>query len=141
MKAKSILSPCLLALLISLVVGVFHASGFHNPHLGRWINRDPIGELGFHLSARAHMDAAPHDGGNRGNLYAFVSNDPLSKIDAFGLIGTCICNFRIAPVFPPACDRFCTCISTSGIRFVSDRNYFPNCLLLCLGPNSYFPTK
>ena len=40
---------------------------FYNPVLGRWINRDPIGE----------------DGGL--NLYAFCGNDPVNKWDYLGL--------------------------------------------------------
>jgi RHS repeat-associated protein len=40
---------------------------FYDPSLQRWINRDPTGEAGGL------------------NLYEFVSNDPVSKIDPFGL--------------------------------------------------------
>ena len=42
---------------------------FYSPGLGRWINRDPIGE----------------DGGT--NLYGFVGNDPVNGVDEFGLFG------------------------------------------------------
>ena len=40
---------------------------FYNPETGRWINRDPIEEQGGV------------------NLYGMVSNDPINKIDPFGL--------------------------------------------------------
>ncbi|MCW5556152.1 MAG: RHS repeat-associated core domain-containing protein, partial [Verrucomicrobiae bacterium] len=40
---------------------------FLHPSLGRWLNRDPIGERGGV------------------NLYAFVANEPLSQIDPLGL--------------------------------------------------------
>ena len=44
---------------------------FYVPLLGRWINRDPIGE----------------DGGV--NLNAYGGNDPLGSVDYFGLVTTC----------------------------------------------------
>ncbi len=40
---------------------------YYNPELGRWINRDPIGEMGGL------------------NLYAFVGNAPLHRVDPLGL--------------------------------------------------------
>ena len=39
---------------------------FYSPGLGRWINRDPIGEAGG------------------ANLYGFVGNNPINSIDAYG---------------------------------------------------------
>jgi len=44
------------------------ASGFYDPAVQRWINRDPIGERGG------------------GNLYSFVANDPLNDADSLGLV-------------------------------------------------------
>jgi len=41
----------------------------YNPTLGRWINRDPIGE----------------DGPGGTNLYAYVENDPINDTDPEGL--------------------------------------------------------
>ena len=43
---------------------------YYNPGLGRWVNRDPIGE----------------DGG--WNVYSFVSNGPERRFDPFGLVDT-----------------------------------------------------
>ena len=40
---------------------------FYSPGLGRWINRDPIGEAGG------------------ANLYGFVGNDPVNMVDEYGL--------------------------------------------------------
>lgn len=42
---------------------------FYNPETGRWLNRDPIGE----------------DGGV--NLYGYVENSPVCKVDVSGLMG------------------------------------------------------
>ncbi|NDC75610.1 RHS repeat protein [bacterium] len=43
-----------------------HRNRFYLPSLGRWLNRDPIGERGGR------------------NLYAFCDNNPLTRIDPFG---------------------------------------------------------
>jgi len=58
----------------ALAMGVFAfiattqvASAFYDPNLGRWINRDPIGEVGGL------------------NLYTFVSNSSLNRVDRLGL--------------------------------------------------------
>jgi len=51
----------------------------YNPSLGRWINRDPIGESGGI------------------NLYGYVDNDPINFSDALGLFLICMPK----PVWPP----------------------------------------
>jgi RHS repeat-associated protein len=45
----------------------YYGYRYYNPLLGRWVNRDPIGEIGGL------------------NLYKFVRNIPINKIDYFGL--------------------------------------------------------
>jgi RHS repeat-associated protein len=50
---------------------VYYLYRYYDPHLQRWINRDPIAELGGI------------------NLYQFVHNDPENYIDPFGLDDTC----------------------------------------------------
>ena len=45
----------------------YYGYRYYSPELGRWVNRDPIGE----------------NGGK--NLYGFVGNDSISKWDGFGL--------------------------------------------------------
>jgi RHS repeat-associated protein len=47
---------------------VYYGYRYYNPGTGRWISRDPIGEQGGV------------------NLYAFLNNAPLSKVDALGLM-------------------------------------------------------
>jgi RHS repeat-associated protein len=51
---------------------IYYGYRFYNPSTGRWPNRDPIEELGGL------------------NLYGMVGNDPLNRIDAFGLAGTLV---------------------------------------------------
>jgi RHS repeat-associated protein len=54
---------------------------FYDPNLQRWINRDPINEIGFSTFSRAGW------GSGRGerNLFAFLWNDPGNRQDALGL--------------------------------------------------------
>ena len=52
------------------------ASAFYDPSLGRWINRDPIGEKGGK------------------NLHVFVGNAPVNNVDALGRIKFDGCEFR-----------------------------------------------
>jgi RHS repeat-associated protein len=53
---------------------------FYDPNLQRWPNRDPYEELGFLTLARIHTIQR-----NQSQLYFFVKNDPLDKIDYLGL--------------------------------------------------------
>jgi uncharacterized protein (DUF2235 family) len=51
----------------SLLIGVNGALAFYNPNMGRWLNKDPIGEPGGF------------------NLYSFAANNPNDRIDLLGL--------------------------------------------------------
>ena len=57
------------------------ASAFYAPAEQRWVNRDPIGELGFER-IRRHTGTVQHADLNR---YQFIANDPIGNLDAFGL--------------------------------------------------------
>jgi RHS repeat-associated protein len=54
----------------------YYGYRFYDPYLQRWVNRDPIEELGGY------------------NLYWFVSNNPISRVDVLGLIDDSIFYFR-----------------------------------------------
>jgi RHS repeat-associated protein len=60
---------------------VYYGYRSYNPALGRWLSRDPIGELGFETLRRGRASLR----GDGPNLYLFVRNAPVSFIDAFGL--------------------------------------------------------
>jgi RHS repeat-associated protein len=49
------------------VAGYYYGYRFYDPGLQRWLNRDPLGEIGGF------------------NLYMFVLNDPVTEIDPSGL--------------------------------------------------------
>ena len=59
------ITRCLL--LFAVLAACESASAFYDSGLGRWLNRDPIGERGGI------------------NLYGVVGNDPVNRIDLFGL--------------------------------------------------------
>jgi hypothetical protein len=57
---------------ITLLIGLcclwnLSVAAFYNPEQGRWVTRDPLGEVGGM------------------NLYAFVGNNPVNWVDPFGL--------------------------------------------------------
>ena len=79
------------------------AQAFYNSSTGRWLSRDPIGELGFALLPRANSDESKGDAeeqkvesGDSGDsrttvqtcdpLYVMVQNNPENLIDDLGLI-------------------------------------------------------
>jgi RHS repeat-associated protein len=53
---------------------------FYDPNLQRWINRDPLGELGFRTLAEKLMQSSEEP-----NTYAFLRNNGISEIDPEGL--------------------------------------------------------
>jgi len=71
---------------------VYFGYRYYSPTLGRWLNRDPLGEPGFNVIRRvaegktkpgrltvgAELIAGP-------NLYEFVVNAPVGNIDPLGL--------------------------------------------------------
>jgi len=76
----------------------------YSPALGRWLSRDPIGELGFMLLGGGTLpitgmefddesNGAPISERGDENLYVFVGNDPISFLDILGLV-----DFRFEPV-------------------------------------------
>ncbi len=82
-----------LAILAALMV-VDSALAYYSPRLGRFINRDPIGEPGFRVvqSAVAPTAFLPRDSvRTQGNVYRYVSNRPTNRIDPLGLDECCNC--------------------------------------------------
>ena len=55
----------------------------YNPNTGRWLNRDPINELGFQILTH---NRRPLNRGAEKNLFGFVQNDPLDSYDLLGLV-------------------------------------------------------
>ena len=72
---KLLLLPALLAWFGS------SAHAFYDASVGRWFNRDPLGEPGFELAGTA-LGGGATDGPN---AYLFVQNEPIARIDSWGL--------------------------------------------------------
>ena len=77
---------------------ICYAHRYYNPSTGRWLSKDPLGELGFDLSAaglQPYLIEMSDDDIERVNrlfsepgglnLYAFCANSPVTKIDRLGL--------------------------------------------------------
>jgi len=69
---------------------VYYLYRFYDANLQRWPNRDPIGEKGFEtvrhiVSIRSRTFMPPLMGLHGPNLYEFVANDSISKVDTVGL--------------------------------------------------------
>jgi len=70
----------------------YYGYRFYSPDFQRWMNQDPIGEIGFgRLKRPGSTSLLRHyrdtDISNGLNLYAFGANSPNSYIDPFGLYG------------------------------------------------------
>jgi RHS repeat-associated protein len=113
---------------------------FYDPNLQRWLNRDPIEELGFQLLRNEPWLSETPDH----NPYLFVVNEPISGFDAFGLACNCGnpkchpppkpngCSFspNKPPVTPkadfkPCCDQHDICYQTCGSdKKKCDRDFY-----------------
>src|SRR5439155_1879632 len=60
---------------------VYYGFRYFNPSTGRWLGRDPLGEVGFECLRGGKSKTL----GSGSNLYAFLSNDPLDQNDYLGL--------------------------------------------------------
>jgi insecticidal toxin complex protein TccC len=60
---------------------VYYGYRFYEPGLQRWLNRDPINELGFKLLTRSRNEFNLNE---EKNVYAFVGNEPVNRFDPDG---------------------------------------------------------
>jgi len=74
---------------VSSVGAYYYLYRFYDPCLQRWLNRDPLSDLGFTVASRqvSQLATVPLLERVEGpNLYCFVANAPENFIDSFGTI-------------------------------------------------------
>jgi len=76
----------------------YYGYRWYDPNLQRWPNRDPINELGFRKLSRVRFGSEKAEL----NLYAFVRNRPVNRVDTlglrdWGLLGGKCCNNSSGP--------------------------------------------
>jgi RHS repeat-associated protein len=91
-RMKKLMKPNLISnrtfwLMLGWLIVSMPAQAFYDPSLGRWLNRDPLGEPGHETGINAR---SLHHYGNAellpegSNLYGFVHNNPVAFYDADG---------------------------------------------------------
>ncbi len=105
---------------LSLIALVQTAQAFYEPSLGRFINRDPINELGGL------------------NLYGFVRNNPIMHVDPLGLACGSGITEKIIPDkpfgfnFTSACQNHDNCYGTCGkSKAECDQQFLDDMLAIC----------
>jgi RHS repeat-associated protein len=85
---------------------LYYGYRYYNASTGRWISRDPLGELGFDV-IRIDDD---EDRTVEPNHYAFVGNVPITRVDFLGL-RSCkeICRAILDTAVPPPIGGFVGC--------------------------------
>jgi RHS repeat-associated protein len=97
----------------------YYGYRFYDPNLQRWLNRDPLRERG-----------GP-------NLFSFVLNDPVDRVDALGTSpGFCVCNaFEVGPT---GCIIVCLCGTDPVVRAKLTNPF--SCLFFRITGPIIFPT-
>jgi RHS repeat-associated protein len=90
---------------MSILFGIYYGYRWYDPYAQRWMNRDPLYDLGSDLLGRRRQHS------EQSNLYLFVDNDPISKFDSYGLLlGTLldgIQNFACPHLSGSSCSLCC----------------------------------
>jgi RHS repeat-associated protein len=89
----------------------YYGYRFYDPNTQRWLNRDPIDEIGHMVLFEGETGFSPASGESDGpNLYSFVGNDPVGYVDPHGLskatcLGSCmvLCMVGVDVLNPPPC--------------------------------------
>lgn len=117
---KSLKTKLIPLFILCFLVGLPQVgSAFYDPSLGRWINRDPVRELGFEAT-RAHF---PRKGkptrGDGVNLYKSFDNAPVAKWDYLGLdVPGCDPPAKGLPcILPGAADCYLRCCAQHDTCF------------------------
>ena len=119
----------------------YYGYRFYEPALQRWLNRDPIRELGFEALRARYTRKGKPTRGDGDNLYKFVDNSPISQWDYLGLDNPG-CDFPatslpcILPGGPGAADCYLRCCAQHDVCFHDN-----HCKALTAWPQIFCPTK
>jgi RHS repeat-associated protein len=73
------------------ILSAISGSRYYNPERARWINRDPIEEIGFREGHPESVAATVLAEVRSWNLYVFVANRPSGGVDVLGAGLLCVC--------------------------------------------------
>ena len=110
---------------------VYYGYRYYSPGLGRWVNRDPIGEDGFNVFSRRSFMSSKQ---TIFELYLFLLNSPVCQIDFLGL--DCVCpagsnkGKRPKPGYTPTVNG-CSGVGTGPFDFTSACNGHDTCYGTC----------
>lgn len=68
----------------AVLLSIISAKAFYDPSIGRWVNRDPLGDIASPVN-KIYLDGDVGEMLEGPNLYAFVRNNPVDNADPFGL--------------------------------------------------------
>lgn len=115
----------LLLVLVNLAVAPF-ASGYYDPGVQRWINRDPIDDIGFETLQPEVQSSEKEE-----NSFRFVVNNSISAIDALELIVNW--PFPRWNTLPgPACNAYACSATLKAACNSGGNNAWSNCVRGCL---------
>jgi hypothetical protein len=120
------------------------ANGFYNESVGRWLSRDPVGEVGFQLSnhdLQLFLSLAAEDVAKRANsalrepggpnLNAFLLNAPIAQTDPTGLLKFDGCSSAQVTQLQNDFNSYCAKLKTSLTGCCKNETILPKLEFLC----------
>ena len=103
----------------------YYGFRYYDPQVGRWVNRDPLGEIAF----ASQREEGSNLGGDSANAYLFVRNSPVFYVDRNGLHWVPPGSPPPGYCTPPPCSRAAckaACAVTAGATVVWVCDFIPN---------------
>lgn len=93
---------------------LYYGYRFYDPHIGRWLSRDPKDDLGFTMAVGGG-GGIPAKANGDPNEYLFVMNSPIQRVDTNGLdsIDVTYANGATASFSSPTLNDFLSALATA----------------------------